>query len=65
MNGYIKHELLQCVERENKYVLIVRWNKIEDHTEGFRKSEAYKEWKSLPHHFYDPFPLVEHYKKIY
>ena len=65
MEGYLEHELQKCIERENKYVLIVRWNTIEDHTEGFRKSEAYKEWKRLLHHFYNPFPVVEHYQKIY
>ena len=65
MEGYLGHELQKCMEKENKYVLIVRWKTIEDHMERFRKSEAYKEWKKLLHHFYDPFPVVEHYKKIY
>ena len=65
MQGYIEHELQKCIEAENKYLLIVRWQTLEDHTEGFRKSEAYNDWKKLLHHFYDPFPVVEHYKKIY
>lgn len=64
MKGYIEHELQKCVEEDNKYILIVRWETIEDHTEGFRKHERYKEWKELLHHFYEPFPIVEHYKKI-
>ncbi|MEP6950400.1 MAG: antibiotic biosynthesis monooxygenase [Ginsengibacter sp.] len=63
--GYIELELQKCIEEKNKYVLIVRWNTIEDHIDGFRKSEAYKEWKRLLHQFYDPFPVVEHYHKIY
>ncbi len=65
MNGYIKHELLKCLDAEDKYMLIVRWRNIEDHTKGFRKSNEYNEWKNLLHHFYDPFPNVEHYKKIF
>jgi len=65
MQGHIEHELQKCVEEENKYLLIVRWQTLEDHTEGFRKNEKYIEWKKLLHHFYDPFPVVEHYKKIY
>lgn len=65
MKGYLEHELQKCIEEKNKYVLIVRWNTIEDHMEGFRKNEAYKEWRSLLHHFYDPFPVAEHYQKIY
>jgi heme-degrading monooxygenase HmoA len=64
MQGYIEHELLKCVEEADKYLLIVRWETIKDHTEGFRNSEEYKEWKKLLHHFYDPFPEVEHYEKI-
>lgn len=63
--GYIQHELQVCVEEKDKYVLIVRWQTLENHTEGFRKSAAYNEWKNLLHHFYQPFPVVEYYKKIY
>ena len=63
--GYIQHELQQCIERDDKYLLTVRWNLLEDHTVGFRQSEGYKEWKKLLHPFYDPFPVVEHYKRIF
>ena len=59
--GYISHELRRCVENANRYLLLVRWQTLEDHTEGFRKSAAYQQWKALLHHFYDPFPTVEHY----
>ncbi len=65
MNGYIQHELQQCMEESDKYLLVIRWKTIEDHTIGFRQSEGYKEWKKLLHHFYDPFPVVEHYKRIF
>ncbi|MGK0253357.1 MAG: heme-degrading monooxygenase HmoA [Mariniflexile sp.] len=62
MKGYISHELKQCIEHQDKYVLLVNWETIEDHKEGFRKSKEYHEWKQLLHHFYEPFPTVEHYK---
>lgn len=63
-NGYLKHELQKCVEDENRYVLLVHWETIEDHTIGFRESEEYKEWKELLHRFYDPFPVVEHFEMV-
>ena len=63
--GYIQHELQQCVEDNDKYLLTVRWNTIEDHTTGFRESKGFQEWKKLLHHFYDPSPVVEHYKRIF
>jgi heme-degrading monooxygenase HmoA len=62
MKGYLGHELQKCLEEENKYIFLVKWNTLEDHTIGFRQSEEYKEWKTLLHHFYDPFPTVEHYE---
>jgi hypothetical protein len=32
---------------------------------GFRESPQYEHWKELLHHFYDPFPEVEHYTPLY
>jgi heme-degrading monooxygenase HmoA len=62
--GYLSHELQRCIEKSNRYLLLVRWRTLEDHTEGFRKSAPYQEWKELLHHFYDPFPVVEHYEAV-
>ena len=62
MKGYISHELKKCIEQEDKYILLVNWKTLKDHEIGFRKSEQYQQWKELLHHFYKPFPTVEHYK---
>jgi len=62
--GYISHELRRCLEVQDQYLLLVRWHRIEDHTLGFRGSAAYQEWKRLLHHFYDPFPTVQHYVSV-
>lgn len=62
--GYLSHELKRCMERENRYLLLVKWERLTDHTVGFRGSPAYQEWKRLLHHFYDPFPTVEHYQAV-
>jgi heme-degrading monooxygenase HmoA len=64
MRGYVSHELQRCIETESRYILLVRWDTLEDHTVGFRESTEYQEWKALLHHFYDPFPVVEHYETI-
>ncbi|GAB1542342.1 antibiotic biosynthesis monooxygenase [Scytonema sp. NUACC21] len=64
MSGYISHELQRCLEVENQYILLVRWEKLEDHTVGFRQSSEYQKWRCLLHHFYDPFPIVEHYEIV-
>jgi len=62
MQGYISHELQKCLDQENRYVLLVKWETLKDHTEGFRNSDEYQEWKALLHHFYEPFPEVQHYE---
>jgi heme-degrading monooxygenase HmoA len=62
--GYLGHELQQCIEKPSRYILLVRWSSLESHTEGFRGSPSYQEWKRLLHHFYDPFPSVEHYTAV-
>jgi heme-degrading monooxygenase HmoA len=64
MKGYISHELQLCLEDDHKYLLLVQWEMLEDHTVGFRQSAEYQEWRKLLHHFYDPFPTVEHYVAI-
>jgi len=64
MKGYLSHELQRCLEAPNRYILLVRWETLEDHTIGFRQSAEYQEWKRLLHHFYDPFPTVEHFEAV-
>jgi heme-degrading monooxygenase HmoA len=65
MKGYITHQLQHCIEMPNRYFLLVQWETLEAHTVGFRGSPGYQEWKRLLHHFYDPFPTVEHYELIF
>ncbi|MCY4377836.1 MAG: antibiotic biosynthesis monooxygenase [Spirochaetaceae bacterium] len=65
MDGYVSHELRTCLEKRSRYLLLVTWRTLEDHTVGFRGSDRYQEWRILLHHFYDPFPEVEHYEPVY
>ena len=64
MPGFQSLELQKCIEQPNRYALLVRWAKLEDHTIGFRQSPEYQRWKAMLHHFYDPFPTVEHYTRV-
>ena len=64
MPGYASHQLQRCLESQDKYLLLVQWQRLEDHTIGFRQSLQYQEWKQLLHHFYEPFPTVEHYELV-
>jgi heme-degrading monooxygenase HmoA len=62
--GYQRHELRRCLEADHRYLLLVWWDSLKSHTEGFRRSPDYQRWRELLHHFYDPFPTVEHYEVV-
>ena len=62
--GFRNLRLSRCLERPGGYLLLVEWDRLEDHTEGFRGSPAYEDWRGLLHSFYDPFPVVEHYVTV-
>ncbi len=65
MVGYVSHQLQKCIEIKSRYILLVNWQTIEHHTIGFRESSEYQEWRNLLHHFYEPFPDVEHYEPVF
>jgi heme-degrading monooxygenase HmoA len=64
MPGFMSLQLHKGIEEPDRYLLLVQWKRLEDHTEGFRKSADYQRWKALLHHFYDPFPRVDHYALV-
>ncbi len=64
MPGYVSHQLQKCVEKPDRYILLAYWQTLEAHTIGFRGSAQYQNWKKLLHHFYDPFPTVEHFEMV-
>ena len=62
--GFASLRVERCLERPSRFLLLVEWECLEDHTEGFRQSPTYEEWRAALHHFYDPFPVVEHFEAI-
>jgi heme-degrading monooxygenase HmoA len=64
MQGFRSLTLSRCLERPDVYLLLVEWDRLEDHTVGFRGSPEYQQWRALLHHFYDPFPAVEHFAPV-
>lgn len=62
--GFRELTLARGVESPSQYVLLVRWDTVEDHEVGFRGSEDYQQWRALLHEFYEPFPVVEHFVDV-
>jgi heme-degrading monooxygenase HmoA len=59
--GFQKMEVRPCVETKDRYLLLVWWGSVEAHTQGFRQSDRYAAWREKLHHFYEPFPVVQHF----
>jgi heme-degrading monooxygenase HmoA len=62
--GFVSLQVERCLEHPSRFLLLVEWERLEDHTEGFRGSATYEDWRAALHHFYDPFPVVEHYEAV-
>lgn len=62
--GFVSLSLSRCIERPNVYLMLIEWERLEDHLEGFRNSEGFLTWRALLHHFYDPKPVVEHFEEV-
>jgi heme-degrading monooxygenase HmoA len=64
MPGFRALRLSRCIETSSLYLLLVEWDTLTDHTEGFRGSPQYQRWRALLHRFYDPFPTVLHFDPV-
>lgn len=62
--GCLAVSLHRSIETPNEYLLLVAWETVEAHTEGFRRSPEYDDWRRPLHGFYDPFPVVGHFAEL-
>jgi heme-degrading monooxygenase HmoA len=59
--GFRGHEVRHSIESPERYVLLLQWDTLEDHTVGFRGSPLYSEWRGLVAEFFAQPPFVEHF----
>jgi heme-degrading monooxygenase HmoA len=52
--------LVRGVENPRRFVLLVEWERLEDHTEGFRSSPAFLDWRAALGPYFAEAPRVEH-----
>lgn len=64
MPGCRHVSLSRSIESPSTYLLLVEWEHLDDHMIGFKQSEQYEKWRNRLHHFYEPFPVVEHYQAV-
>jgi heme-degrading monooxygenase HmoA len=61
MRGY---KVNKCIETPERYVLQIFWDRLEDHTVGFREGPLFTQWRALVGPFFAAPPLVEHFELL-
>ncbi len=61
--GFQKLEMRQGIEAPDTFILLVWWDSVEAHMEGFRNSPAIQEWRALLSPFFAGTPQMEHYQE--
>ena len=59
--GFLGYQVRHSVETPDRYLLLLEWETLEDHTVGFRGSAAYAQWRSIVVDFFAAPPFVEHF----
>ena len=49
------------IESPERYMLMIEWETLEDHTEEFRGGPLFPEWRAIVGPFFAAPPAVEHY----
>jgi heme-degrading monooxygenase HmoA len=59
--GFRGYQVRQSIETPDRYLLLLEWETLEDHTVGFRGSPAHAEWRGIVAEFFAAPPFVEHF----
>ncbi len=62
--GFVSLTLERGVEAPDRYLLLVEWETLEDHVEGFRQSEAFTRWRELIGPYFESPPVVDHFVAV-
>ena len=60
--GFLGYQVQRGIESPDRYLLLIRWESVEDHNVGFRGSPAYQEWRAIVGPFFAAPPVVEHFE---
>jgi heme-degrading monooxygenase HmoA len=52
------------IESPDRYLLMIEWETLEEHTIGFRQSPAFQEWRAVVGPFFAEPPVVEHFELL-
>jgi len=59
--GFRGYKINKGIESPERYILMIFWETLENHTVDFRSSPAFQDWRALVGPFFAAPPAVEHY----
>jgi heme-degrading monooxygenase HmoA len=62
--GFRGFKINKGVEHPERYLLMIFWETLEDHTVHFRQSPAFAEWRAIVGPFFAAPPVVEHFELL-
>ncbi len=62
--GFQGYKVNRSQETPGRYILMIYWATLEDHTVGFRQSEAFPAWRAIVGPFFAQPPVVEHLELV-
>ena len=62
--GFLGYEVQRGIESPNRYVLMIRWETLANHTIDFRESPAFAQWRAIVGPFFASPPQVEHFELV-
>ena len=62
--GFRGYKINRSIESPGRYLLMIYWETLEDHTVGFRESEAFPAWRAVVGPYFAQPPVVEHFQLV-
>ncbi|HEU5294074.1 MAG TPA: antibiotic biosynthesis monooxygenase [Burkholderiaceae bacterium] len=59
--GFRGFKVNKGIESPERYVLMIFWDTVEDHTVGFRQGPLFAQWRAIVGPFFAQPPHVEHF----
>jgi heme-degrading monooxygenase HmoA len=62
--GFRGYKINKGVESPERYLLMIFWETLENHTVDFRGSPAFAEWRAIVGPYFASPPVVEHFSLL-
>ena len=62
--GFGGYKVNHSIESPDRYLLMIYWQTLENHTVDFRGSPAFGEWRAIVGPFFASPPQVEHFELV-